>query len=386
MASYRKRGDNWEYRITYYDPITNKRREKTKKGFRTKKEAMVAAAQAEINIDQDFFEKDDNIRLASYLDKWFEDYKPTVKESSWKTRHDSLIILKKHLGAYKLKSVNEKIYRNFLNDIAPQYAKNTLIGVHHVIKMVMDQAVKDSYFRYNPIKEVKIPKTTKDTSSKQVDEDLADIKFWEKEEITAYLNAVKRKGRPQDLAMFLLLVYSGLRIGEAVALKWDKIDFEESIIRVRFTLFQKNGLRGKYKMMPPKTQSSIRNVPVPPQVINQLRVLKHVQERIKEEKRGNYVDEDFVFADHTGQPEPARNFNYRMATYIKKAGVKKITPHNLRHTYTALMIDAGIDIKEAQKRLGHSSAKTTLDIYSHIMKDKKTASIVQFNAMANEIF
>lgn len=187
----------------------------------------------------------------------------------------------------------------------------------------MDQAVKDSYFRYNPIKEVKIPKTTKDTSSKQVDEDLADIKFWEKEEITAYLNAVKRKGRPKDLAMFLLLVYSGLRIGEAVALKWDKIDFEESIIRVRFTLFQKNGLKGKYKMMPPKTQSSIRNVPVPPQVINQLRVLKHVQERIKEEKRGNYVDEDFVFADHTGQPEPARNFNYRMATYIKKAGVKK---------------------------------------------------------------
>lgn len=86
MASYRKRGDNWEYRITYYDPITNKRREKTKKGFRTKKEAMVAAAQAEINIDQDFFEKDDNIRLASYLDKWFEDYKPTVKESSWKNK------------------------------------------------------------------------------------------------------------------------------------------------------------------------------------------------------------------------------------------------------------------------------------------------------------
>lgn len=57
MASYRKRGDNWEYRITYYDPITNKRREKTKKGFRTKKEAMVAAAQAEINIDQDFLKR-----------------------------------------------------------------------------------------------------------------------------------------------------------------------------------------------------------------------------------------------------------------------------------------------------------------------------------------
>lgn len=69
---------------------------------------------------------------------------PPSKKALGKTRHDSLIILKKHLGAYKLKSVNEKIYRNFLNDIAPQYAKNTLIGVHHVIKMVMDQAVKDS--------------------------------------------------------------------------------------------------------------------------------------------------------------------------------------------------------------------------------------------------
>ncbi|WP_258729627.1 Arm DNA-binding domain-containing protein [Bacillus atrophaeus] len=57
MASYRKRGKTWEYRITYYDPITNKRREKPQGGFRTKKEAMIAAAEAELNLNQQFIQK-----------------------------------------------------------------------------------------------------------------------------------------------------------------------------------------------------------------------------------------------------------------------------------------------------------------------------------------
>ncbi len=186
--------------------------------------------------------------------------------------------------------------------------------------------------------------------------------------------------------MFVLLVYSGLRIGEATALKWDKIDFDESVVRVRYTLYQKDGLRDNYMLLSPKTSSSIRNVPVPPQVSNQLKILKHVQNQVKMENEDQYKDEGFVFTDKTGRPIPARNFNYKLDTYIKKSGVTRITPHNLRHTYTSLLIDADVKLKEAQERLGHSSSKTTLDIYSHIMKETKTEAIVQFNAVANEIF
>ncbi|KKB91526.1 site-specific integrase [Bacillus subtilis] len=385
MASYRKRGDNWEYRITYNDPITRKRREKTKKGFRTKKEAMIAAAEAELNIDQQFYEKNDSITISEYLDLWFDTYKHTVKESSWKARKDSMVIIKKHIGSINVKNINASMYQKFLNDIAPNYAKNTLTGVHQVFKMMTKNAMRDSYFKLDPLVGIRLPRT-KDAERVTDDQDLKDIKFWEKEEISKFLQCVKRRGRPQDLAMFVLLVYSGLRIGEAVALKWDKVDFEESIIRVRHTLYQQGGLRDNYKLLSPKTSSSIRNVPVPPQVINQLRILKHIQNHIKMENRDQYKDEGFVFTDKIGRPIPARNFNYKLDTYIKKSGVTRITPHNLRHTYASLLIDAEVKLKEAQKRLGHASSKTTLDIYSHIMKDTKTEAIVQFNAVANDIF
>ncbi|MGE6629143.1 tyrosine-type recombinase/integrase [Bacillus sp. NPDC077027] len=131
---------------------------------------------------------------------------------------------------------------------------------------------------------------------------------------------------------------------------------------------------------------SIRNVPVPPQVILQLRVLKSVQDQVKNDVGNLYKDENFVFADDSGMPEPARNFKYRMTTYIKKADVTKITPHHLRHTYASLLFADGIDLKETQRRLGHSRSKTTLDVYYHVMRETKIESVIQFNAIANNIF
>ncbi|UDB49851.1 site-specific integrase [Bacillus safensis] len=386
MVSFRQRGKDWEYRIPYYDPVTQKRREKSKKGFRTKKEAAIEAAIVQAEINGDFLRKDDNITISSYIDLWFEKYKLTVKKSSWDSRYDSIIVIKKNLGSCRVKDVTEKIYEDFLNKIAPEYAKNTLTSIHQVFNMMIKEAVRDSYFKDNPIHDVNLPKKAKEKKVEELDEDLKDMKFWEKEEIKLFLQVVSRKGRPRDLAMFLLLIYSGLRIGEAVALTWDKVDFEKSEIKVRYTLFREKDLKSNYELLSPKTESSIRNVPVPPQVIMQLRILKNVQEQVKNDVGELYKDEDFVFTDNSGMPEPARNFNYRMATYIKKAGVTKITPHNLRHTYASLLFAAGIELKEAQRRLGHSSSKTTLDVYSHVMRETKIESVIQFNAIANDIF
>ncbi|MEC0922750.1 tyrosine-type recombinase/integrase [Bacillus safensis] len=213
----------------------------------------------------DVVRKDDNITISSYIDLWFEKYKLTVKKSFWDSRYDSIIVIKKNLGSCRVKDVTEKIYEGFLNKIAPEYAKNTLTNIHQVFNKMIREAVRDSYFKDNPIHAVNLPKKAKEKKVEELDEDLKDMKFWEKEEIKLFLQVVSRKGRPRDLAMFLLLIYSGLRIGEAVALTWDKVDFKKSEIKVRYTLF-------------------------------------------------------------------------------KKAGVTKITPHNLRHTYASSLFAAGIGL------------------------------------------
>lgn len=380
MASFRKRNDSWEYRIKYVDPITGKKREKTKGGFRTKKEAQIAASEVEINIENNFFEKNDNVTIAEYLDIWFDIYKHSIKESSWKSRLDSIKVIKKRVGNVQLKKVSLSLYQNLLNQLGNDYARNTLLSIHQVFSMMIKQAVRDQYFKTNPITDAKLPR------EKYTKEDTEEIKYWEKEELNSFLNYLKDKKQEKELTIFLLMAFSGLRIGEAVCLKWEDVDFESATVNVNKTIFHKKGLRSDYILIEPKTKSSKRKVPIPPQVIKQLKNWKHKQNQIKMQYRDTFLDLNFIFADKTGHPTPARNFNYKLSTYARKANVPQITPHALRHTYTALLIEAEIDVKEIQIRLGHSSIKTTLDVYAHISKDKKLKSINQFNDFTAQIF
>ncbi|QOS90249.1 tyrosine-type recombinase/integrase [Peribacillus sp. JNUCC41] len=380
MASFRKRNDKWEYRIKYIDPVSGKKREKSKGNFRTKKEAQIAASEVELNIDNDFFEKNDSITVEEYLDIWFNIYKHTIKESSWKSRQDSIKAIKKRIGKIQIKKINLSFYQNFINQMGEHYARNTLIAIHQVFSMMMKQAVRDQYFKVNPIVEAKLPR------EKYTETEKEDIEYWEKEDLNLFLNCLRDKNQEKELTLFLLLAFSGLRIGEAICLKWDDIDFESATLNVNKTLFQKKGLRNEYVLTEPKSQSSKRKVPIPPQVIKQLKSWRHHQNQLKMKNRSDYTDLNFIFSDKTGHPTPARNFGYKLNTYAKKAGVSKITPHGLRHTYTALLIEAEIDVKEIQLRLGHASIKTTLDVYAHISKDKQIKSIKQFNDFAAHIF
>ncbi|MBJ8024809.1 site-specific integrase [Bacillus cereus] len=379
MASFRKRNNTWEYRIKYIDPITGKKREKSKSNFRTKKEAQIAASQVEINIENNFIEKNDNITINEYIDTWFNVYKYSIKESSWKSRQDSMKVIKNHAGKIQLKKITLSYYQNLLNKLGSHYAKNTLIAIHQVFSMMIKQAIRDHYFNANPISEAKLPREKYVANNEE-------LKYWQKDELNKFLNCLKDKKQHKELTMFLLLAFSGLRIGEAVCLKWNDIDFENATIHVNKTIFQKKGLRHDYQLTEPKTRSSYRKVPIPPQGINQLKNWRHQQNQLIMENRNTYNNLNFIFADKTGHPTPARNFSYKLSTFAKKANVPKITPHGLRHTYTALLIEADIDIKEIQLRLGHASIKTTLDVYAHISKDKQIKSINQFNDFTTQIF
>lgn len=379
MASFRKRNNKWEYRIKYVDPLTGKKREKSKSNFRTKKEAQIAASQVEINLENNFIEKNDNITINEYIDTWFNVYKYSIKESSWKSRQDSMKVIKKHAGNIRLKKITLSYYQNLLNKLGSHYAKNTLIAIHQVFSMMIKQAIRDHYFNANPISEAKLPREKYVANNEE-------LKYWQKDDLNKFLNCLKDKKQNKELTLFLLLAFSGLRIGEAVCLKWNDIDFENATVHVNKTIFQKKGLKHDYQLTEPKTRSSFRKVPIPPQVINQLKNWKHQQHQFIMENRHTYNNLNFIFADKTGHPTPSRNFSYKLNTFTKKANVPKIPPHGLRHTYTALLIEADIDIKEIQLRLGHASIKTTLDVYAHISKDKQIKSINQFNNFTAQIF
>ena len=151
----------------------------------------------------------------------------------------------------------------------------------------------------------------------------------------------------------LLSLYTGLRIGEVCGLKWEDIDFKKGCISVNKTVERISLGNGKTKVVvgDPKTESSIRKVYVPTFII----------ELLKDHKKSSEL---FVLSGKLRPTEP-RTLQYRFEKVLKKAGIRKMTFHSLRHTYATLCIEKGMDIKTLSELLGHSDVKTTLNTYVH---------------------
>ena len=170
MATFRKRGKKWEYRIRYVDPITGKKTEHSKGGFDTKPEAEYAAAEAYIDVKDGTVAKNPNILFRDYADSWFDTYKRSVKETSLRSRETYLNTLKDTFKQLRLNKLTHNLYQKKLNELSKRYKRNSLIAVNQVAQMIAKQAVKDGYFKSNPITYIKIPHY-EDSNEK--------IEFWE---------------------------------------------------------------------------------------------------------------------------------------------------------------------------------------------------------------
>lgn len=200
-----------------------------------------------------------------------------------------------------------------------------------------------------------------------------------------FLTTAKNEGLEGDLLAFTMLAYTGIRIGEMVALKWSDIDFKEHTLRVIKTYYNPTNNKLKYTLLTPKTEGSIRTITIDPLLVDLLQLHKQEQTKIMEDNKSFYKDNDFIFATNEGFPKTIKNFSIRMQRLLKKTTIKKhVTPHSFRHTHTSLLIEANVHIKEIQERLGHSDINTTMDIYAHMTKNiKKEASNKFSNLMGN---
>ena len=277
MATFRKRGKKWEYRIRYVDPITGQKAEHSKGGFGTKNEAEYAAAEAYIDVKDGTVSKNPNILFRDYADSWFEDYKRSVKETSLRSRQTYLNALKNTFGQLRLKKLTYKLYQKKLNELSERYKRNSLITLNQVAQMIAKQAVKDGYFKANPIADIKIP---------HYDDSDEKIEFWEAVDIQKFrdycqhsISKKRRKSsyyitleKQRDLALFYLLMYGGLRIGEACALYLNDYYPLTKEVNISKTLGSSasNQLKNSYKIFPPKSKSAYRTNPLPEIAYKQL--------------------------------------------------------------------------------------------------------------------
>jgi integrase len=152
--------------------------------------------------------------------------------------------------------------------------------------------------------------------------------------------------------LFATAVFSGARLGELLALRWADIDLEQGLVFIR------RSYSSEYGVSEPKTAQSRRAVHISPKLISILRAYK--------------ADSSFmlVFPNRNGQPLSRQNILQRyLHRACDSAGLRHIRFHDLRHTYSALMIAAGENMKFIQRQLGHSSIRTTMDTYGHLLPE-----------------
>ncbi|EIG25331.1 integrase [Streptococcus phage Javan377] len=350
------------------DPITGKERRTTRRGFKTIKEAKQAERNLLLDVEEnglpsnqsDGFQDPTFEELASL---WLENYKTTVKPSTFENVKSKVEkMTEEHFKELKLK----KITVAYCQRVVIELNKNYVLYNHYlsVINRIFKYAVLMDILDSNPFDKVIKPKS-RQTQRKG--------NFLTKEELKEFLKLAQTATLSYFFPLVHLMSYTGLRQGEALALKWSDIDFENKKITVDKTATR---IKEKQTLQTPKTKNSKRVISIDPTTLSILKSWKKDQIKIYF-KNGKHFegDDNFIFTNQRAEWVHIHNFIPYFKRFIADHGIKPITPHGLRHTHASLLFSAGVEPKNISDRLGHSTVQITLDLYTHITEEQRSDTV-----------
>ncbi|QOT01226.1 site-specific integrase [Brevibacterium sp. JNUCC-42] len=376
MASFRKQGSGWEYRLRYKDPFTQKYREKSQRGFSTKKEAQLAASEFEKRIMGGFEQID--ILLSEYLLIWLNEYKQgTIRKNTFVLHKRNI---EKHIIPFFSRILLEKVkpvmYQKFLNQLFDKgYSKRSVELVHSTMHNAMSRAVTLGRIEKNPC----IGATIKGQQKVQT------LKFMESKDIPYFLQQAYQYNYIYWI-YFKLLIETGMRKGEAAALQWSDIDLKQMTISINKTLdFSAKDRRELFGDT--KTYHSVRTICISKNLVNDL--INHAKYQIQNKLALNdlyHHDLNLVLCRNDGSFIPKSSLFNAFSRILTRAGIPSMPIHSLRHTHAVLLLETGVDMKYIQERLGHGSIRITSDVYAHISKKIETNSISKFEEYMQNIY
>lgn len=350
------------------DSLTGKERRTTRRGFKTMKEAKQAERNLLLDVEEnglpsnqsDGFQDPTFEELASL---WLENYKTTVKPSTFENVKSKVEkMTEEHFKELKLK----KITVAYCQKVVIELSKSYVLYNHYlsVINRIFKYAVLMDILDSNPFDKVIKPKS-RQTQRKG--------NFLTKEELREFLKLAQTATLSYFSPLVHLMSYTGLRQGEALALKWSDIDFENKKITVDKTAAR---IKEKQTLQTPKTKNSKRVISIDPTTLSILKSWKKDQIKIYF-KNGKHFegDDNFIFTNQRGDWVHIHNFIPYFKRFVTDHKLKPITPHGLRHTHASLLFSAGVEPKNISDRLGHSTVQITLDLYTHITEEQRTDTV-----------
>lgn len=311
--------------------------------------------------------------MSQWLDTWLKEYKKgELRKTTYASYEQHIRLhLKPGLGHYLLQDLKSLDVQKFYNEKYNEgkgLSARTVRYLHVILSQALDAAIANNLIPCNVCADKRVKPPKGEQPEKQVFSVDDELKF-----IEAAKN--DRMG-----TAFILMLYTGLRRGECLALRWQDVDLKEGIINVnqsvcRVKVFDDPERKTALIWDKPKTKSGMRAIPAEEPTIKMLEAhqLKQKEELLKIGLK--VKPETLVFTTELGTPIEPRNFVRSFYKIRDKAGLPKISIHGLRHTFATRLMENGTHIKTASELLGHAKTDITLQVYQHVMPETKKVAI-----------
>ncbi|HFH9929251.1 TPA: tyrosine-type recombinase/integrase [Streptococcus suis] len=366
MVIRKRNNGSWDVDVSNgYDPITLKQRRIIRKGYKTKKEAIEAetflrtvelknnkyGTKATIPLLYNLLKEEDviNQRKISYINTQENNYNKHIKEyfsklnNVGKLTYEDIYEFREHLRKKRAKNSEKKLSTNTINKIMI------------LLKKILDVGIRKGYYTQNPVNQLKKLPIVK-----------PQIKYWTIQEFLQFLKLFTVEEYHLKL-LFTVLYFTGMRLGEALALTWEDIDLNINTIFVTKSIYTKDKVS---HISTTKTRAGTRRIILNKKLITELETWK--------EKQFN------LLKAFTKEPLKLKIFQNSPVILTKDSvekqykkilsrdrQLKKIRIHDFRHSHASLLINQGEDYHIVKERLGHASITTTIDTYSHLYPSKQ---------------
>lgn len=347
----RKRSKNYIVYLEYVDKETNKKKQKNMGSYPLKRDATKRLVEVKEEIYKEELLLPNEMILSDFIVDFLEKYKMNL---SITTYNSYIRICKKYinplLGDLKLCDIRPIHIQNYVDDLLDLLTPQT-IRVHlNILNLAFKRAYRLKLIKENVVRYVEVPKNKKFKNEIYNAEDMKNL---------------LEKCRGSSLELPIILASGlGLRISEILGLTWNNIDFNDYTITVEKITVRDNG---KVILKEPKTESSIRTITAPKEIILMLKQLK--KDRLAAKLKGEKSHRELIFYDKNLNPIGQDVISKRFRLFLNENDLKHIRFHDLRHSHVTMLIDAKVPIKVISERVGHSNVNTTLNIYSHALKE-----------------
>ncbi|MFL4425655.1 tyrosine-type recombinase/integrase [Streptococcus uberis] len=367
MAIRKAKNGGWIVDVSNgVDPITLNQRRIVRKGFKTKKEAIEAEqyirgvelkskiSNGRITVDMlyQLLKQEDiiNHRKQSYINTQDNNYNRHIKDYFLKVKdvsrldYDDIYKFRGYLGNTIAQNSNQSLNPNTINKIMV------------LLKKILDIGIKKGYYTNNPVKMLKKLPIAK-----------AQLNYWSIEEFKEFLKLFETKEYNYQL-LFSCLFFTGMRLGEALALTWNDIDFTTQTIHITKSIYISKGIS---YLSTTKTKAGMRRITIHSKLNDELKEWKETQTKLLDSFISDDINELQIFQNSPIVITKNATEKFYKKILKRDPNIKRIRIHDFRHSHASLLINQGEDYLVVKERLGHASITTTIDTYSHLYPSKQ---------------